>query len=370
MPMDVSDLPFKVPNIEEISLEATGAHSNEAALQYLESFGRQCEDGVLFTDNMLVNTESERVAGESTVAVEKAVYRGEECYGIISHSQARLSEEASVGLSLTAYISFNLETLRQECHQFVKINDRLQEKRSFVAIEDNFLVVAASEVDGSLNIAKYDRSAVKGFISEGADRVLQRLLALDGRAVQSPLEFVTLNADNSLAKATYESLPPKEELIGEETYCVLGIERRVVPAVVNEQSGAAESEESHLRTDWHSYYMPDGHCAARIQLGAPVFAVIRPPSPVTYASRVSTASKPVVPSEDAFWETDMELMSDFIQKKDQLRRDHQTYIEQHPELTALLSDFMSVLLQRTPDNVYEFAAEFFGPFSTSATTHT
>lgn len=49
--------------------------------------------------------------------------------------------------------------------------------------------------------------------------------------------------------------------------------------------------------------------------------------------------------------------------QEELRASHSTYIQQHPELFALLADFLQALLLRQPPDPILFAAEFFAPFA-------
>lgn len=43
--------------------------------------------------------------------------------------------------------------------------------------------------------------------------------------------------------------------------------------------------------------------------------------------------------------------------------DHSKFIEGYPELKAILADFMQSVLIHKPDNVFNFAVEFFTPYS-------
>lgn len=63
------------------------------------------------------------------------------------------------------------------------------------------------------------------------------------------------------------------------------------------------------------------------------------------------------------WEEDLELYSKFLDRKEQLRLSHTSYLRQHPEAHALVSDFLLFLLLRRPEDVVTFAAEHFGPFA-------
>lgn len=49
--------------------------------------------------------------------------------------------------------------------------------------------------------------------------------------------------------------------------------------------------------------------------------------------------------------------------QEELGASHSTYVQQHPELFALLADFLQALLLRQPPNPILFAAEFFAPFA-------
>lgn len=45
-----------------------------------------------------------------------------------------------------------------------------------------------------------------------------------------------------------------------------------------------------------------------------------------------------------------------------MKADHASYVRQHPELKALLADFLQMLLLRKPQDVFFFARDFFIPF--------
>ena len=49
--------------------------------------------------------------------------------------------------------------------------------------------------------------------------------------------------------------------------------------------------------------------------------------------------------------------------QEELIDDHNSYIRRHPELHALLADFLQFVLLRKPDDVFEFAKDFFGGMS-------
>mmetsp|Transcript_167125 Transcript_167125/g.406185 ORF Transcript_167125/g.406185 Transcript_167125/m.406185 type:complete len:108 (+) Transcript_167125:54-377(+) len=54
-----------------------------------------------------------------------------------------------------------------------------------------------------------------------------------------------------------------------------------------------------------------------------------------------------------------EELSELNERKSELRRENQDWIAAHPELKSVMSDFMAALLQRKPDDVFVYAAEYF-----------
>ena len=62
--------------------------------------------------------------------------------------------------------------------------------------------------------------------------------------------------------------------------------------------------------------------------------------------------------------SNIEFMDSF-NFQEELKGDHAMYMRRHPELRALLADFMQFLLLRKPDDVIAFSAEYFASFSPS-----
>ena len=59
------------------------------------------------------------------------------------------------------------------------------------------------------------------------------------------------------------------------------------------------------------------------------------------------------------------MKSKFLDRKEELKASHQTYLREHPEVKALLVDFFQFLLLRKPENVISFSSEFFSSFPNS-----
>ncbi|KAL2775088.1 ciliogenesis-associated TTC17-interacting protein isoform 1 [Daubentonia madagascariensis] len=109
------------------------------------------------------------------------------------------------------------------------------------------------------------------------------------------------------------------------------------------------------------YLLPDGHLAKRIQVGSPGCCIITKMPIMREEDEIEP--RPVFEKKPLVWEEDMELYSRFLDRKEELRLSHTSYLRQHPEAHALISDFLLFLLLRQPEDVVTFAAEYFGPFA-------
>uniref|UniRef100_A0A8C4XSA6 Ciliogenesis-associated TTC17-interacting protein n=1 Tax=Falco tinnunculus TaxID=100819 RepID=A0A8C4XSA6_FALTI len=69
--------------------------------------------------------------------------------------------------------------------------------------------------------------------------------------------------------------------------------------------------------------------------------------------------QPPFPKQPLDWEEDIQLWSWFMDRKEELQASHAAYVQQHPELRALLSDFLQALLLQQPCDPISFAAQFF-----------
>mmetsp|Transcript_44915 Transcript_44915/g.100997 ORF Transcript_44915/g.100997 Transcript_44915/m.100997 type:complete len:89 (-) Transcript_44915:142-408(-) len=78
----------------------------------------------------------------------------------------------------------------------------------------------------------------------------------------------------------------------------------------------------------------------------------------------------MTPAEFAAYEIDGRMKDPEQQEKlelreEELRQEHTKYLEQHPELRQVLNDFMSSVLLHRPDQVFEFARQYFSAFKQS-----
>eukprot|EP00072_Mus_musculus_P074359 XP_017176122.1 PREDICTED: ciliogenesis-associated TTC17-interacting protein isoform X4 [Mus musculus] len=109
------------------------------------------------------------------------------------------------------------------------------------------------------------------------------------------------------------------------------------------------------------YLLPDGHLAKRVQVGSPGCCIITKMPLIREEDVIE--SPPTFDKKPLVWGEDLELYSKFLDRKEQLRLSHASYLRHHPEAQALVSDFLLFLLLRRPEDVVTFAAEHFRPFA-------
>ncbi|KAM4669512.1 ciliogenesis-associated TTC17-interacting protein [Amazona ochrocephala] len=190
----------------------------------------------------------------------------------------------------------------------------------------------------------YSRAELQGLLPEGASLLLLRVLACR-REVPPGLVFPTINTEGHLCTASYRALGVQPQAVGSAEAEVFVIERAV-------HAGAGAS------TVWHSSFLPSGRLARLVQVGSPMVMRLQD-EPVPAAETDGVKTQPPFPKQPLDWEEDIQLFSWFLDRKGELQEYHAAYIQQHPELQVLLSNFLLALLLQQPQDPVSFAAEFF-----------
>ncbi|CAB1341382.1 unnamed protein product [Coregonus sp. 'balchen'] len=73
--------------------------------------------------------------------------------------------------------------------------------------------------------------------------------------------------------------------------------------------------------------------------------------------------KPVFEKRCLVWEEDMQMHSKFLDRMDKFKEEHASYMRQHPELHAMMANFLQFLLLQKPSDVFMFIREDFSPFT-------
>lgn len=59
------------------------------------------------------------------------------------------------------------------------------------------------------------------------------------------------------------------------------------------------------------------------------------------------------------FQDNIELMSEFLTRREEIEQSHSQYLAQHPELKAFLADYLQLLMHQKPEDVYKFTYEYF-----------
>ncbi|RDD40202.1 Ciliogenesis-associated TTC17-interacting protein [Trichoplax sp. H2] len=319
--------------------------ANSAALKYLASkISRYHEESFLFSDTMVMLSNG-KYSGESNVSVELTTRRGEECY-LVHVSSKGAVDGIQMGTTITGYVSLSMETLEQQTVEYIKIPNKPIDRRAFLTLHgDEYIlrkfVAIGDAIERKTYIIPHD--LMKGFISEAASILIQRQFVQNDELEDIiGLQFITLNADCRLCHLTYMKLHEKEDTINSNTVQLKGITKTLT--VENERP-----------ISWNVYFFPDGHMFSREQVGSTIVIKVNiQPTPV------------LLPKERKLleykWQDDMQFYSQYLDRKEELEAQRMTYLGRHPEIKAILADFLQFLLLKKPDDPCAFASEFFSTY--------
>jgi len=309
---------------------------------------------IMFKDRLITLSESTgKEVGELSISIDSATYSGKECYLVQANSNG-VVDTIPVGTNITAYISPRLQTLEHTQHEYVNIPGKALNKRTVVTLVEGGYTLSLSNSEGATeqtSTVNFTGDEMARFISEGANLALQRLSILHG--MHSRMSFDVLATDNSLTTVTYAPLESRSISIQNVTLETLGLERSI-----------ENTEETS--TTWNIYFLSDGHMYTRSQVGSPVYMKIKELPENFVKDEDADWVFPDFGKGKLQWEDDLEMLSHFLDRKEDLKEDHLNYMRRHPELKAILGDFLQFLLMRKPSDVIEFAADFFSSYSSTA----
>ncbi|KAG6930219.1 ciliogenesis associated TTC17 interacting protein [Chelydra serpentina] len=344
--MDAADSPAPVQRVLAAS---------EGATEFLSLIGPEELSPCLFAESLVMVSESGQPVGQLSVSVRPACYeeqggQEEDCYLVRAASQSTVND-VPCGSSLTAYISKRLETLEQHQHEYVKFREHPLDRKTHVVKRGGRLVVKKIIEEGEHEVQtqsfSYSCASLHGLISEAANLLVLRVLARR-RAVPQNTTFLAFDTEACICTATYTAMGFQKQLVGMTEVEVFAVERAVCP-------------DEGIPMAWQFYFLSDGHLARRVQVGSPATMLVLQLPILIDVDEVEP--RPVFEKKPLDWEDDVQLYSQFLDRKEELQAGHASYARRHPELRALLADFLQLLLLRKPDDVLTFAAEFFAPFA-------
>ncbi|NP_001090309.1 ciliogenesis-associated TTC17-interacting protein [Xenopus laevis] len=342
-------------NEQEVVPDVASAMSaSSEALEFLCSVGLEELNLCLFTDSLATVSVSGVELGNFAVSVQPAYYQldgleEEKCFLVHAASQGTI-DGVPCGTSIIGHISYKLETLEQHVHEYVKLKGHSLDKKTQIVRQGDKLVINRIITEGEKlhrETSSHSTSLLSGLISEAANLLIMRILAR--RKIKDPLKFLAFDEEGNLCTSTYAPLGSQAQVIGKEMVDVFGIERTI--------------HSPEVPTTWQCFFLSDGHLASHVQIGSPV--TIKLNEMPVLSEPDEKDPKPVFEKKPLAWQEDLQLHSEFLDRKEELISDHETYLRRHPEVKVLLADFMQFLLLRKPDDIMDFAAEYFKPFSST-----
>ncbi|XP_060939802.1 ciliogenesis-associated TTC17-interacting protein [Limanda limanda] len=296
----------------------------------------------VFADSLVTVSEGGRHVGDFNVTLEFARRIQQPCVMLFAQSQGTI-DNCPCGTTVTAYLTTNLEVLEEDYHEYVRLEGQTLDKRFHMVQHDGLMMINKVTTVGeevTKESISYPKSVIRGLVTEGSTLLLMRLMALRKKVPQN-MTFISLNQELKMSQIILSELDVKELDIGGETVKVFGMQRTI--------HSVGESPAT-----WLCYFLEDGHLASRVHVGSPVTAKLLhlPSQPEKGFEKI-----PLI------WEEDMEMWSKFLDRKEELKADHSLYFRKHPEIRAIISDFMQFLLLRKPDDVFRFAKDYFLPFA-------
>ncbi|XP_070775739.1 ciliogenesis-associated TTC17-interacting protein [Enoplosus armatus] len=316
--------------------------ASDDALTFMSSLEpaelRRC----VFADSLVTVSEGGRELGKFSVSVEFARRVQRPCLLLHAQSQGAI-DDSPCGTTVTVYLTTDLEVLEEDHHEYVKLEGHSLDRRCHMVQRDGRMVIDKVTTVGeevTKESVSFPMSVLRGLVTEGSNLLLMRLIALR-KKVPEHMAFISFDQGLHIIHTTFSELGLKQLEVRGEKVGVFGVERTVHSV----EDGP---------TTWQCYFLADGHLASRVQVGSPVtMRLLQLPSQL----EKDFEKIPLV------WEEDMQMHSNFLDRKEELKADHASYLRQHPEVRALISDFLQFLLLRKPDDVFQFAREYFLPFA-------
>ncbi|XP_054827857.1 ciliogenesis-associated TTC17-interacting protein isoform X2 [Eublepharis macularius] len=309
----------------------------------------------LFEESLVAISENGQTIGTFSISVKWTCYAPEgrieeKCYLVHARSKGTVDGVPCM-TSITGYITNNLETVEQHVEESVRFREHPVETRTHVVKRQDQIFVRKTIIERDeeihVNSSSYNCSLLQGLVSDSANLLVLRVMARRQTVPENAI-FLSFDSDHHICTSTYSALGFQKQHVGKEEVDVFVIER------------AVHSTEG-LPLNWQFCFLSDGHLSRRVQVGSPVIMLLQQ-VPILIETD-EPDPHPVFGKIPLDWEEDVELFSQFLDRKEELQASHATYVRRHPELSNLLADFLQLLLLRKPDNVVTFAAEYFAPFS-------
>ncbi|XP_048808884.1 ciliogenesis-associated TTC17-interacting protein isoform X1 [Lagopus muta] len=372
----------------------------QAAAKFLNRIGPEELERCLFTETLALVAAGGQPQGHLWVTARHAPYEQEgqlvrSCLLLQAGSQGLL-DGVPYSCRLTGYVSMQLETLEQEQHERLEFGAHPMERKIHMVQHPHGMTVTVTTQDGEADpqhqVFSYSWASLEGLLGEAASLLLLRVLACR-RAVPPSITFPAIDKEGHLCTTTY--VRPWGARVADTR--MTGGHRVILCPYSAPWACGSSRWAQHRRKYWWwrepcmlprafrwcgtTASSPAGIWLGRCRWGARWLLCCR-----MHLLSAAWVQSPSLSSQSSCWTgrrtpscapgswtgrqgktqaphqlgTGTTLSSTL---QEELRASHSTYIQQHPELFALLADFLQALLLRQPPDPILFAAEFFAPFA-------
>uniref|UniRef100_A0A8C6UIT9 Ciliogenesis-associated TTC17-interacting protein n=1 Tax=Neogobius melanostomus TaxID=47308 RepID=A0A8C6UIT9_9GOBI len=292
--------------------------ASKEAVAFADSIDPTDLQRCVFTDNLVSLSKSGRDLGKFSVTVEFACRAQRPCMLVHAQSEGAI-ENSHCGTTVTAYITCDLEVLEEDYYEYIKVRQEVTQNRCHI---------------------------VQRLYHRGIQLTADAFICSKGKVPEN-MTFISIDQSLHIISATFLGVEQQE--IGEECVEVFGIRKTLHFSEDNPQT-------------WHCYFLSDGFHLVRREVltNSVLLAMI---SQLFVGNFISYGIVGEFEKMSLSWEEDMQMRSKFLDRKEELKADHASYLRRHPEIRALISDFLQFLLLRKPDDVFQFSREYFLPFA-------
>ncbi|KAJ9579641.1 hypothetical protein L9F63_004720 [Diploptera punctata] len=255
--------------------------------------------------------------------------------------QATLDDTLECSTSITSCITKQLCTIDEHRTEHTQLDIGYKEQKLYLGRNGSqYYCVTQLCVNNDI-LSQHNKhipiSQLKDFISEGANVILLRQMALKGFVGE--LNVNTMLIDGRICSSKYLCDGSTVISRNDEKLTVYVIKR-----IVQETSDEQQILMSTLTAA--------GQLLEHEWVGG--LSLVR-------ASPYKKVSDQFVPLEHQ-WQRDLQLTSCYLDYKSQQLASYKSYCADRPEVNALISDFIQALLLIKPDSVIEFAVSYFSTF--------
>ncbi|KAJ3129956.1 OTU domain, ubiquitin aldehyde binding [Nowakowskiella sp. JEL0407] len=365
-------LEFEEESYRDIQMPPTGSvpyteiqhhqGADVAAITFLEQLERtqlNLMPEIFGTSELLLQDEKlQHTYGTRIVSITEAMYCDTPCYFVTITTQIENSYGETLTRNVTCYVNHVLKTLAQsiihkqippdgdEKRKIVYAMEFLVDERSNAVVSE----VCTGTEDKSV---KLDSEQLKGFLSEGAMEVFQKIISRS--EISTPMRMVGWN-DGELWDQAITIEKNQSRVWGKKNLIITSILFEFIKKTNDAKN--PELQDFHQRFD-----------ATPNQFGK-VFSMLGNDGTIFSSTNLSfqfEASPPPDQHINAVIDPlmlpgfggNIEIASEYKECKNDIMENQKQYLSNHTDLKQIMGDYLQLLLHRKPEDVYTFTNEFF-----------